>query len=271
MSTEKGTEFLQWALPELGYRWDGFRKPRGQVLKRIRDRIRELKLSGGFDEYKEYLQNHPEEWENLDELCDVTISKFFRDRNVWEFLRDDILPHICDRKNGDALFIWSCGCCNGEEPYSLAIILDQLSGKISGEIDYTILATDRNSEVLKRAKAGRFPESALKELREEEIRNFFLALENDPEAYRIRKQLSENVQFEQRDIRDSLPPGEFDMVFCRNLVFTYFNRQMQEIFLQRLHERVCKDGFLITGSNESIPPVQWLNQVVTTYPVFKVQ
>ena len=70
MSSDEGTKFLQWALPRLGYRWNGFRKPRGQVLKRVKSRIQELNLSGGYSEYKHFLQKNQDEWQVLDRLHD---------------------------------------------------------------------------------------------------------------------------------------------------------------------------------------------------------
>jgi hypothetical protein len=114
-----------------------------------------------------YLQQHPEEWKILDRLCDITISKFFRDREVWEFLRGQILSALCQKKSGPVL-IWSAGCCNGEEPYTIAMICEQLSKTNTPGNEFSILATDRNPEVLKRAKAGLYPAGALKELADEE-------------------------------------------------------------------------------------------------------
>ena len=271
MSSDEGTKFLQWALPRLGYRWNGFRKPRGQVLKRVKSRIQELNLSGGYSEYKHFLQKNQDEWQVFDSLCDITISKFFRDRKLWDFIREKILPDLYQTKNNGTLSIWSCGSCNGEEPYSIAIIADQLSVKISGEIDYKIIATDRNENVLKRAKEGKFPESALKELGEEEIERYFRQTDIDEEEdfYQIIDKLSKNIHFGKRDIRESLPDDIFDIVFCRNLVFTYFNKKLQEQFLDRLHDRMKKGSILITGSNEKEPPAEWLKRIVKTHPVFK--
>ena len=80
-------EFLQWALPRLRMRWAGFRKVRGQVCKRIGRRLKELGL-GDIDAYRSYLDKHSEEWEILDGLCRITISRFHRDRKVFECLRD---------------------------------------------------------------------------------------------------------------------------------------------------------------------------------------
>ena len=278
-------DFLQWALPKMDYRWDGFRKPRGQVLKRIRERMAELELSGGFGEYRQYLEEHPEEWEKLDALCDVTISKFFRDRKLWDFMRDIVLrEHLCIASAGsddtsEAYFIWSAGCCNGEEAYSLAIIYEQLKEKEEGcsLLPVRIIATDRNEEVLQRAADGRYPSGALKELKPEEIETYLHEQEQDSENdgsnqsryYKIRKQLQKNITFEKRDIRESIPDYTFDMVLCRNLVFTYFSAERQKRFLKRLKPHLKQGSYLVIGSNEEIPETEWLEPVSDTHPVYK--
>lgn len=288
-NNDRGIDFLQWALPRMGYRWDGFSKPRGQVLKRIRERMSELKLSGGYKEYKDYLIEHHEEWENLDDLCNVTISKFFRDRKLWDFLRDVIMTELVrniaeeSKSITEPVLIWSAGCCNGEEPYSVAIIYEQLK---DSEQQFeckpvSILATDRNEEVLQRAKKGFYPGGALKELKDEEISTFFQLqksennkdseadAENESEYYKIKKRLKQNISFEKRDIRTSIPERIFDLVFCRNLVFTYFTEERQQRFLQRLKPHFKAGCNLVIGSNEQIPEVDWLEPVTESHPVYK--
>lgn len=279
----QGVDFLQWTLPKMGYRWDGFRKPRGQVLKRIRDRMQQLELSGGFNEYDSYLEEDPMEWKRLDKLCDVTISKFFRDRKLWDFIRDSVLRElVCEVKDATVsksdsvpVLIWSAGCCNGEEPYSVAMIYKQLrmSAVETDLRPVIVLASDRNTEVLKRAQTGRYPTGALKELWVDEIETFFEKSVDDQqeskmdEPYKIKDKIREYIKFEQRDIRESMPEQTFDIVFCRNFVFTYFSKERQEKFLKRLKPNISEAGFLIVGSNEEIPEISWLEPVSDTHPV----
>src|SRR5690625_5031994 len=200
MASRENTEpisFLRWALPGMGYRWDAFRKPRRQILHKIRKRMEQLDLYD-FSEYREYLNHHPEEWVVLERLCDVTISKFYRNRRTWEYLRDRVLPKLVRQRAPAPVRFWSVGCCNGEEPYSLAMILWEVFEKMrTGEIPappavpsretgpaadekgavwpcpVSILATDRNREVLERAKRGFYPAPALRELTAREIRDNF--------------------------------------------------------------------------------------------------
>jgi len=273
MASTDDIAFLQWALPQMGYRWQGFRKPRNQVLKRIRERMHQLGLSGGYAEYKLYLEAHPEEWTYLDRLCNVTISKFFRDRKVWDFLRDHVLSSLLQAHRTNPVNIWSIGCCNGEEPYSLAIISEQLA-KNNEQFDHrkhvSILATDRNPEVLERAKKGRYPAGSLKELTQDEIDAFFQKTHRtDDEEYKIIDKLKQYITFEQRDIKKSLPDQVFDIILCRNLVFTYFSKEKQRQFLEQLMPHMAAHGFLIIGSNEKLPPSNTLKKVTKTHPIYR--
>ncbi len=269
MRSENGVEFLQWALPRLGFRWSGFRKPRGQVLKRIRKRMEELGLAGGYDQYRDYLNENPQEWEHLDRLCYVSISKFLRDRKLWDFIRDELLCELMRADRPGQVAIWSVGCCNGEEPYGIAIMADQLSPNSAEAGNVSILATERNRELLERARRGRYPGGALKELSEQELKTYFRKTE-DPEAqYEITGRLRRYIEFEERDIRASMPARRFDLVFCRNLVFTYFEHKEQTAFLRKLQPRIKPGGCLVIGSNEELPDARRLEQITGTHPVYR--
>jgi chemotaxis protein methyltransferase CheR len=270
MSDQDDIRFLQWALPKMGYRWSGFRKPRNQVIKRIKNRIQELDIHGGYPEYKSYLAKHPEEWKYFEQICFVTISKFFRDRKLWEFLRDEIISDLIKSPKINRLDIWSAGCCNGEEPYTIAIILDQLSKLTKQVIQFEILATDLDSEVLDRAKKGSYPPGALKEVTESELETYFIKCRSNKSSdYLIDKKLANSIEFEIRDIKKSIPGRKFHLIFCRNLVFTYFSANLQQDFLQRLKSHLMPGAYLVTGSNETLPDTPWLTQAKSTFPIYR--
>lgn len=271
MSNKDGVEFLQWALPKCGYKWSGFRKPRTQVLKRVSDRMDELEISGGFEKYKAYLQDNTEEWTVFESFCFVTISKFFRDRKVWDYIREEILSDYIPRdREGNPVEIWSAGCCNGEEPYSISIIAEQLMGRPAVKEDVRILASDRVDELLSRARRGRYPASALKELTDEELNIYFRKVDTDgSDEYEINQELANPIDFEKRNVRDAFPGREFDIVFCRNLVFTYFKKEQAKDFLKKLNPKLKTEGYLIIGSNEKMPETPWLKQVTSGHPVYR--
>ena len=123
MSDADCVAFLQWALPHLDMRWTGFRKVRGQVCKRIKRRLKQLGLEE-YSSYRQLLETEPAEWRVLDECCHITISRFFRDRDVFELLRKRILPEMARKaaREGRPARIWSAGCASGEEPYTLRML-----------------------------------------------------------------------------------------------------------------------------------------------------
>ena len=95
MRDEDCVAFLQWALPRLHMRWTGFRKVRAQVCKRLQRRLGQLGL-GGLGDYRHHLAGHGEEWPILDGLLRITISRFYRDKGVFAFLADRVLPSLAE-------------------------------------------------------------------------------------------------------------------------------------------------------------------------------
>src|SRR5262245_42618359 len=103
--------FLQWALPRMGLRWQGFRRVHGQVCKRIGRRLRALGITD-LGDYRRTLEKTPEEWAALEGLCRVSISRFCRDRALWSLLGDPVLPALAaeaSRGGERALRAWSAG------------------------------------------------------------------------------------------------------------------------------------------------------------------
>ncbi|MCC5904808.1 MAG: methyltransferase domain-containing protein [Balneolaceae bacterium] len=260
---QQNVAFLQWVLPKMGYRWAGFRKPRNQVMKRVWKRAGDLGFKS-LEEYRAYLKIKPDEWEKLDGLMNVTISRFFRDRKLWDGLSKKIFPEMANKCSPDSVRIWSAGCCNGEEPYSVCIAAEK-SG-IYSQID--VLAADRNPEALGRAKKGHYPPSSLKELTKKEKEQFFHWNEQI-QLFEIDKRLKKQVTFEKLDISKSLPDGTFDLIFCRNLAFTYFLENEQKKFLKNITELLRDGGCLIIGSNETLPDSASFHQPDRSIPVYQ--
>jgi len=244
--------FLQWALPRLRMRWPGFRRVRGQVCKRISRRWGSLGL-GSLPAYRGYLEQHPEEWEELDALCRVTISRFYRDRGVFEQLTARVLPRIAEaaqQREERRIFCWSAGCCSGEEAYSLRIAWElQAAGPYPG-MALQVLGTDADAELLQRARAARYSASSLKEL-SPELRQAAFEVEGD--HFTLKPAFKQHTRFEQQDIRRIMPEGPFDLIMCRNFVFTYFDEQLQAELLTQIKSRLRADGVLILGSHEASP------------------
>lgn len=251
MTDEECVAFLQWALPRLGLRWAGYRKVRRQVCKRIGRRLGELALPDPFA-YRAYLQRHPEEWAVLDRLCPITISRFYRDRDVFDYLRDVLLPELAQAtaaRGEETLRALSLGCASGEEPYTL-MLLWRLGAAHPAEVALQVLATDVDETLLARAQRGCYPAGSLKGLPAGWIEQAF---ERCDESWCLRPAYREGVTFLRQDVREALPPGPFDLVLCRNLVFTYFDEAVQRRCLARLLACLRHGGALVVGRRERLP------------------
>ncbi len=245
--------FLQWALPRLGLCWPGFRKVRGQVRKRIGRRITDLDL-GNLQDYRLFLDDHPEEWRYLDKLCRITISRFFRDRGVFASISDTVLPELAAKVAGrglDLLRCWSCGCASGEEPYSLDLIWHlTLAGRFPA-LTMAIVGTDTEMVVLERARAGHYPKSCLRELPSKWREMAFRPSATGQLI--LKAEYKKSVSFSNQDIRATAPPGRFHLILCRNLVFTYFDLATQGTVLEIFAEHLEPGGALVIGCHEKLP------------------
>ena len=242
--------FLKWALPEMDMRWEGYKKVRGQVCTRIRKRLQELEVVD-YDAYKAYLEKHPEEWKRLDEMMHITISRFFRDKKQWEVLEHHILPDLVKKAVNRPVRVWSAGCAGGEEPYSFAILWRNTVVKEHPEIQLHLIATDADETMLKRAQEAAYQGSSLKEMPAEWRETSFVQEDN---LFHLKKEYRELVDFEKQDIRNDMPEGPFDIVFCKNLVAMYFDEQLAVRLFQKIAGRMRSGGFLFLGNHEEIPP-----------------
>ncbi len=261
-------EFLQTILPELGYRWAGFRKVRRQVCRRIHQRMQELGIAS-YRDYLYYIAQNPGERAILDRSLDITITRFWRDKGVYALLEKTVFPDLIQQvlqEKRTKLRCWSAGCCNGEEPYSLQLLWHiRLSPE---DLNLEIIATDWNQAVLDRAQRGCFPEGVLKDLPADLLEKGF---ERKDAAHVIKDQFKHNIHFLRQDIREEMPGGQFDIILCRNFILTYFDREISVPLLNKFLSLIRKGGYFIIGSTETIPPAfDKLKQIKKGEPVYRL-
>jgi len=213
----------------------------------------ELGLSD-FPAYEVYLDDHPEERQILDSILQITISRFYRDRRVFGILCSSVLPSLAKDillHGGDEVRCWTAGCCSGEETYTLQILWKLcVLPAVHKDLPLRIIATDINHDVLKRAQEGNYSESSLRDLPKELSEQAFA---QSGKFYAIRNTFRENIEFLEQDVRLQLPEGFFHIIFCRNLVFTYFEEALQRQILSGIIERLHVGGILVVGIHESLP------------------
>lgn len=252
MTDSDCVQLLQWALPRLHLRWAGFRKVRRQVCRRLSQRMKELGLSH-VREYQSYIESHPSEWAVLDGLCRISISRFYRDKGVFQFLEHAVLPSLAQRVlagNEQAVRCWSIGCASGEEPYTVAVLWKLGVAPQFPHLDIRILATDVDPQMIERARRGCYAPSSLKELPKEWLEQAFLP---SPDGWCVKEEYREPITFIQQDVRMTVPTDQFHLILCRNIVFTYFDDELQRETLSRILERLALGGALVIGNSEALP------------------
>jgi len=246
--------FLQWALPRMRLAWPGFRNVRRTVCRRVDRRHRSLGLVD-VAAYRAHLEASPSEWEELRMLCSIPISRFYRDRRVFESLEHLVLPELATAaiQRGDpTLECWSAGCASGEEPYTLSILWRlRLSDRYSSRLQFRVLATDIDPVLLDRAVAACYRASALKEL---PVSWRAQAFDQHAGEYCVRAPFRAAVRIAHQDICATMPDQQFDLILCRNVVFTYFAPELQHELARRLIDRLHPGGALVLGLHESLPP-----------------
>jgi chemotaxis protein methyltransferase CheR len=268
MSDHDCVSFLQWALPRLGMRWSGFRRVRRQVCRRITQRMRELNVDG-LEAYRRHLDVHHDEWERLDAMCRITISRFYRDRAVFDELRSRILPDLARRAmeaGRGTVRLWSIGCASGEEVYTLRILWDHDITSRYAILALEAVATDADAHLLERARRGCYPAGSLKEMPADLLA---FGVRADAEGLCVRDLHRDGIQWMQHDVRRTWPDGPFDLVLCRNLVFTYFDEATQRAILDAILPRMAACGVLVTGRKEVLPSAEGLSPIAPGLRVYR--
>jgi chemotaxis protein methyltransferase CheR len=252
MTDAQCVRFLQWALPQLRMRWDGFRKVRGQVKKRLTRRLRELGLPD-IEAYRDYLRRHAGEWHKLDALCRITISRFYRDKGVYAALSQQVLPTLARaarQRRDKTLRVWSAGCGGGEEPYTISILWHLELRDRYPDLQIDIVATDADPAMLARAREGHYAFPSVKDLPASARGQAF---EHAHGAYRLKPAYRRDITFLEQDIRNEQADGPFDLVLCRNLVFTYFDDALQSEISSRIVATMRDAAALVLGIHEQLP------------------
>ncbi len=244
---------LRWALPHLSLEWAGYRRVRRLVCKRIDRRCRALGVRD-IEAYRLRLETTPAEWDELRALCSIPISRFYRDRAVFDSLEAVVLPALAAAAVGrgqPSLECWSAGCASGEEPYTLSIVWKLALTRYAAGLELHVLATDVAADLLERAAAACYGASALKELPQ----NWrAAAFERRDAQYCLRGRFRTPVSLVHQDLCATMPERTFDLILCRNLAFTYFDGSTQEDIAWQFAERLNPGGVLVIGIHEKLPP-----------------
>lgn len=218
------------------------------IKSRLSKRLRELEYQQ-VSNYLDYIEENSEELELLFNSITTNVTHFFREDYHFEFLKHRYLPKLGSK----AIRIWSAGCSTGEEPYSIAIVMEEFtSGR---DMSYKILASDINTEVLKTAYQGIYSSKQIEKVPYKLLKKYFKTGTGENEGlFKVKDILKANLFLKKINLNDVKKyPIEkpLDIIFCRN-VFIYFDNQTREKILGAFHRFLKPGGVLFLGHSEKI-------------------
>ncbi len=248
-------------LSDFIYRESGIKMPltkKTMLEARLQKRLRSMGLTS-YDEYCSYLFSPEGIANELVHMIDVVTTNktdFFREAQHFEYLIEHVLPSLVQSRGAGIrrpFMAWSAACSSGEEPYTLAMVLDQFSRRARG-FTFQVLGTDISTRVLETARDGIYHEERIEQIPLELRRSYFMkSRDRSRKLVRVVPELRAHVKFRRLNFmeEDFGMREKMDVVFCRN-VLIYFDRPTQEAVINRICGHLHSGGYLFTGHSETI-------------------
>jgi chemotaxis protein methyltransferase CheR len=222
------------------------------LQKRLSPRVRELNFDS-FQKYFYFLQYDPRsdaEYDSIYDLVTTNETYFFREPAQLTAFIEEIVPDLLSKKTLKKIRIWSAGCSSGEEPYSLAMLLQE-AGWFE-HASFEIFASDINQQVLAKARKGHYRENAFRAT-DANVRERYFTRDADG-SWRIKDEIRNRVQFGRLNLYDEARVsllGHLDLIFCRNVII-YFDDSSKRVVVHNFYNRLIDGGYLLLGHSESL-------------------
>jgi chemotaxis protein methyltransferase CheR len=212
-----------------------------QMERRLQTIMRRVGLSD-LSAYARLLARDAARLKEFQDFLTINVSEWLRNPEKWEELKDEILPLL--RRQNPRLKLWSAGCSNGSEPYSLAMVLDESDPHGQAQI----LATDLDEEILKVATAGIYMDKDLRNV--SPARRTRYLTERDG-LFTVRPELKAKITFARHNLLADPFPTDLDLILCRNVVI-YFTEPVKDELYRKFHRALRPGGILFVGGTESL-------------------
>ena len=213
--------------------------------RQMKRRLNSLISKRGFDGYQSYIEAIKKDSMLYDEFMTyitINVSEFCRNPEQWVKLKEFILPMLI--KENKKLKIWSAACSSGEEPYTIAMILNEFYPLE----DIKIIATDLDKDILEKAKKGIYAEKSMTNLPKSYLQKHFT---KDGNTYCIKDQLKECIEFRHHNLLSDEYPSNCHLIVCRN-VLIYFTEEAKTEIYKKFNKALAPSGLLFIGSTEQI-------------------
>lgn len=195
-----------------------------------------------YDAYYELLQKNPARYQEFVKKLTINVSEFFRNPDRFDELQKQLLPELLQRFY--QVRIWSAGCSNGSEPYSLAIMMKEMNvGK-----RVSILASDIDQAILAKAQAGIYSANEVRNLSPEMLAKYFRV---DDGFYHLNPEIKSMVDFRHHNLLQDPYPQPVELILCRNVVI-YFTEEAKAELYTKFFKVLSPGGFLMVGGTEPL-------------------
>ncbi|AVQ37377.1 chemotaxis protein CheR [Clostridium botulinum] len=232
--------FEEWVLKDFGINLKAYKQ--NQLQRRILSLMSRVGVNS-VEEYINLLKKDKDQRIKFLDFITINVSEFFRNPEIFDELEKKIKVELLSNTPG-SLKIWSAACSIGAEPYSLSIIMDE----ISPNKKHKIIATDLDMTILQRAKEGIYAQAEIKNVKKERLEKYFT---KEGEKYKIKSSIKNVVTFKKHDLILDNYEKDFDLIVCRNVVI-YFNQDIKDNIYKKFSESLKKGGLLFVGATESI-------------------
>jgi len=202
-------------------------------------------------DYRQFVQENPQELDLLFKELLIGVTSFFRDPPLWQELKNTVLPALLARRTPDTpVRAWVVGCSTGEEAYSLAMAFREVADTQPNPDawELRIFASDVNAEAIAVARKGQFSSNIAVDVSPERLSRFFNAM---GDGFLIGQEIRQTILFAQHDVTLDPPFTRIDILSCRNLLI-YFNAALQQRVLPLFHYVMRPGGVLMLGGSETV-------------------
>lgn len=234
------TDFYQWVYREMGMSLNSYKEI--QLNRRIKSLMDRLNIKT-LEEFKNFLAKDKKSRAMFLDYVTINVTEFFRNPEFFKALGNTLEEKY--KMGAQELKIWSAGCSCGCEPYSLSMLIQD----ISSQHKFKIYATDIDENMLSRAKEGKYTKVELGNIEDRYLNNYLKKINDD--EYVVRDNVKKNVVFKKHDmILDDYDTG-FDLIVCRNVVI-YFKDETKQQIVKGFVNSLKVGGVLFVGATESI-------------------
>ncbi|MCK5227492.1 MAG: protein-glutamate O-methyltransferase CheR [Desulfobulbaceae bacterium] len=240
------------------------------LISRLGKRLRATKISS-CQEYYDYIVRNQQGLEFTDfiDCISTNFTSFFRENTHFDYMSSTVLPALLTNGFGGSqeILLWSAACSSGEEPYTLAMVMEEFRVHRSS-LRYRIMATDISTRMLAQAKRGVYSSDRIHNVPEQTLRRFFQKGVGQSAGYvKVKKEIMSQVEFMHFNLmHDFSTIGSPNIIFCRN-VMIYFNKETQQELVDKFYNTLAPGGYLFIGHSESISSLKhrFVQIEATTY------